>query len=517
MTDILIGLDVGTTATKAVAFDPAGVAQAEASSGYGLLTPGHGWVEQDPEALWRAVVEVLRAVAGRLGPDDRVRALAQSSQGGTTIPVDAAGAPLGNAISWMDTRAAEQAAAVRAQVGAEFIRTTTGWPLQAALPLQHIGWFRDHRPQLYASARHYLFVNDFIGQRLTGRLCMNPTDAGITQLFSIATGDWDERLLALVGVRRDQLSPVHPAGHLVGPLNAEVATATGLPAGLPVANGAHDQYCAAVGTGVMQPGKVLLSCGTAWVVLAVIDDLEVGLRSGTAVGRHVLDGFWGALRSIGAVGSSLEWLIDNVWGGRAASAGRADLYAAINAGAARAAPGAGGLLCYPLAGGHAASFGPAYGGFVGLSLPHTRDDMARAVMEGIALELRWAVSEMRQAGIDVAELRMVGGAARSHIWPQIVADVTAIPVVLPAMSQAASRGAAILAGTAVGLYRDPQAGFAAFQGAETSLVPDPAVRQLYDDMFATYQELSTALTDRTSRPIAKSQPPNPILEESQDG
>jgi xylulokinase len=499
MTDILIGLDVGTTATKAVAFDLAGVARAEASSGYGLLTPGHGWVEQDPEALWRAVVEVLRGVAGQLGPDDRVLALAQSSQGGTTIPVDAAGAPLGNAISWMDTRAAEQADAVRAQVGAEFIRTTTGWPLQALLPLQHIGWLRDNRPQIYASARRYLFVNDFIGYRLTGRLCMNPTDAGITQLFNIATGDWDERLLALVGVRRDQLSPMHPAGRLVGTLQSETAAATGLPAGLPVANGAHDQYCAAVGTGVTQPGRVMLSCGTAWVVLAVIDDLEVGLRSGMAIGRHALDGLWGALRSIGAVGSTLEWLIDNVWGGRTAGAGRADLYAAINEGAARATPGAGGLLCYPLAGGHAAAFGPAFGGFIGLSLPHTRDDMARAVMEGIACELRWAISEMRQAGIDVAELRMVGGAARSSIWPQIVADVTAIPVVLPAMSQAASRGAAILAGTAIGVFRDPQAGFAAFRGAESSLTPDPAVRQLYDDRFATYQALSEVLIDQANR------------------
>jgi xylulokinase len=517
MTDILIGLDVGTTATKAVAFDLAGVALAEASSGYGLLTPGQGWVEQDPEALWRAVVEVLRTVARQLGPDDRVLALAQSSQGGTTIPVDAAGAPLGNAISWMDTRAGEQAEAVRAQVGAEFIRTTTGWPLQGGLPLQHIGWFRDNRPQLYASARHYLFVNDFIDRRLTGKLCMNPTDAGITQLFSIAAGDWDERLLALVGVRRDQLSPMHPAGRLAGTLNAEAAALTGLPVGLPVANGAHDQYCAAVGTGVMQPGKVMLSCGTAWVVLAVVDDLEVGLRSGLAIGRHVLDGRWGAMRSIGAVGSSLEWLIDNVWGARAAGADRADLYAAINAGAARAAPGAGGLLCYPLAGGHAAAFGPARGGFIGLSLPHTRDDMARAVMEGIAFELRWAVTEMRQAGIEVAELRMVGGAARSNIWPQIVADVTAIPVVLPAMSQAASRGAAILAGTAVGIFSDPQAGFAAFRGAEMSLTPESAVRQLYDDTFATYQELSAALTGWTSRPIAKPQPPTFVLEESQDG
>ena len=501
MADLLIGLDVGTTATKALLFDLEGRVLDSASRGYGLHTPQPGWVEQYPEALWRAVVEVLRAVASQLGPDDRVLALAQSSQAGTTIPVDAAGAPLGNAISWMDTRASDQAEAVRTQVGAEFIRTTTGWPLQGALPLQHIGWFRDNRPQLYAAARHYLFVNDFIGYRLTGRLCMNPTDAGITQLFNIATGDWDERLLALVGVRRDQLSPMHPAGHLVGTLKNETAAETGLPAGLPVANGAHDQYCAAVGTGVMQPGKVMLSCGTAWVVLAVIDDLEVGLRSGTAIGRHVLEGRWGAMRSIGAVGSSLEWLIDNVWGGRAAGADRAELYAAINAGAARAAPGVGGLLCYPLAGGHAAGFGPARGGFVGLSLPHTRDDMARAVMEGIAFELRWAVAEMRQAGIEVAELRMVGGAAQSDVWPQVVADVTAIPVVLPSMSQAASRGAAILAGTAVGIFSDPQAGYAAFRGSETNLAPNSAMRQLYDEMFATYQELNKALTSAPPSPI----------------
>jgi sugar (pentulose or hexulose) kinase len=143
--------------------------------------------------------------------------------------------------------------------------------------------------------------------------------------------------------------------------------------------------------------------------------------------------------------------------------------------------------------------------------------MARAVMEGIAFELRWAGTEMSQAGIEVAELRMVGGAARSNIWPQIVADVTAIPVVLPAMSQAASRGAAILAGTAVGIFSDPQAGFAAFRGAEMSLTPESAVRQLYDDTFATYQELSAALTGWTSRPIAEPQPPTFFLEESQDG
>jgi sugar (pentulose or hexulose) kinase len=497
MTDILIGLDVGTTATKAVAFDLAGIARAEASSGYGLLTPGHGWVEQDPEALWRAVVEVLRAVAGQLGPDDRVVALAQSSQGGTTIPVDAAGAPLGNAISWMDTRAAAQADAVRAQVDAEFIRTTTGWPLQAALPLQHIGWLRDNCPQLHTGARHYLFVNDFIGRRLTGRLCMNPSDASITQLMNLATGDWDERLLEMAGIRRAQLAPIRPSGAAIGALTLEAAEATGLPADALVVNGAHDQYCVAVGTGVTQPGRMLLSCGTAWVLLAVPENLALGLASGMAISRHAIEGRWGAIRSLGGVGTSLEWLVNNTYGlpsasGTGANTGpeRERLYIDLNEAAGRCPPGADGLLFLPLAGGHATGFGPARGGFMNLSLNHGRGHLARAIMEGTAFELRWAVEEMRAANVKVAELTMVGGAAKSSLWPEIVADVLGLPVTVPAMKDAAARGAAILAGVGAGPLHDAETALAAWKGEETCLQPEPRRQHLLDAAYARYQALA---------------------------
>ncbi len=493
MVEVLIGLDVGTTNTKAVAFDVAGNVLASASCGYGLLTSGAGRVEQDPEEFWRGVVETLRSLVRQVGPEHRFVALAQSSQGGTTIPVDEAGGPIGNALSWMDQRAVAQAELVRSRYGSEFIRTTTGWDLQAALPLQHIGWLRDNCPERYAAAHHFLFVNDFIGWRLTGRLCMNPTDAGITQLFSIVSGDWDERLLDIVGIDRAQLSPVHPSGQIVGELTDAASEETGLPKGLPIVNGAHDQYCAAVGTGVMRPGKVLLSCGTAWVILAVVEDLRAALRSRAGIGRHVIENRWGVMRSLGAVGSSLEWLVDRVWGGGSAPGTREEIYSALNAGVARSRPGAGGLLCYPLAGGHAASFGLARGGFLNLSLVHSRDDMARAVMEGTACELRWAIAEMGRARIDVTELRMVGGAARSPVWPQIVADVTGVPVTLPGMSQAASRGAAILAGVGVGLFPDPEAGFAAFQGVEAHLPPNATNRQLYDHHFASYQMLGEKL------------------------
>jgi sugar (pentulose or hexulose) kinase len=392
------------------------------------------------------------------------------------------GRPVCAAISWMDQRSTAQAESVASLVGSEFIRNTTGWALAPYLPLQHIRWLRDVRPDLYARARSYRFVNDFIGGRLTGIHAMNPTDAGITQLYDINAGDWDPRLLALADVRREQLSPLRPVGEPVGALRPDVAAETGLPAGLLIANGAHDQYCAAVGAGVIRPGAVLLSCGTAWVILAALDDPAAGFQSGMAVGPHVRDGLWGAIRSLGGLGASMEWLLDTVWGD---AAGR---YAELNEAAARSAPGAGGLLCFPLAGGHASGFGPAHGGFHRLSLGHTRGDLARSVMEGAAYELRWTLEQLGESGTAVAELRMVGGAARSPVWPQIIADVTALPVVLPAIHDAACAGAAILAGVAAGCFSDPEAGYAAFGHSEKRLLPDRTLRSLYDAAFTDYRD-----------------------------
>jgi sugar (pentulose or hexulose) kinase len=161
MMDLLLGLDVGTTATKGLLFDPQGRVVASASQGYELRTPQSKWVEQDAEELWRAVVQTVRHLHSQINPGDRVLALSQSSQGGTTIPVDEAGRPLHPAISWMDQRAAPQAERVRAAYGAKWIKRFTGWDLFAGLPLQHIAWWRENRPDVFAASRYFLFVNDF--------------------------------------------------------------------------------------------------------------------------------------------------------------------------------------------------------------------------------------------------------------------------------------------------------------------------------------------------------------------
>ncbi|MBN1581090.1 MAG: hypothetical protein JXA89_10335 [Anaerolineae bacterium] len=485
--DLLLGLDVGTTATKAVAFDLKGRIAASASYRYGLIAPREGWVEQDPEELWRGVVGVCRAIVAQIDPGDRIVALSQSSQAGTTIPVDEQGSPTYSAISWMDQRAECESLRVREQFGGDSIRTTTGWALSNGLPLQHIAWLRANRPTVFAATHHVLFVNDFIARRLAGRLCMNPSDAGITQLMNIAEGDWDERLLALAGITRDRLSPIHPSGAVIGPVTAEASAATGLPPELLVVNGAHDQYCAAVGSGVTRPGGVLLSCGTAWVILAVPENREAGLHSGMAVSRHAVEGRWGAIRSLGGVGASLEWFADQIWQADAAQKDRARLYGTIDTGVARSPAGARGVLFYPLSGGHDLA-NAGKGGFANLGLLHSRDDMARAVMEGVAFELRWAMDEIAEKGIRVAEFKMVGGAAESAVWPRIVADVTGVPVTLPTARQAAARGAAILAGVGAGLFDDVETGFGTFRGAEMQVCSDQKQRRLYKVTFVSYQK-----------------------------
>ena len=488
---MLIGLDVGTTACKALLFEIDGRVVAASTVPYGLITPQHGWVEQDSETLWLTVVNSLRKLAAHIPPGRQILAVAQSSQGGTTIPVDSAGIPTYNAISWMDTRAQAEYEEVRDGVGAEAIQRKTGWPLMAGLPLQHLRWLHRHRDDVFSRTYRVMFVNDFIGWRLTGERCMNPSDASITQLFDIETGDWDDELLALAGVRREQLSPLRESGADVGRLMVDAAQRCGLPAGLPFINGAHDQYCAALGLGVVEPGEMLLSCGTAWVLLAVPPSLTVGRASGMALSRHAVPGRWGAIRSLGAVGTSLEWLASQVWARPDAPEPRTTLYAAINEAAARSEPGGRGLLFFPPAAGHAGSFGMARGGFVGLNLAHTRDDMSRAVMEGVACELRWAVDELRATGMTVDRLKMVGGAARSPLWPQIVADVTGAPVVVTGITEAAAWGAAVLAGIGAGVFADAESAARAPARSLTSY--EPGNRAACDELYERYRKTWTAV------------------------
>lgn len=497
--DLLLGLDIGTTATKALLIDVKGNIMASASYAYNLLTPHKDWVEQNPEDLWQGVISTTRNVLKQIlsgqneTPKDRVLAISFSTQGGTLIAVDGNFQPVYNAISWMDHRAYKQAREMRKSLGDEKVYKKTGWAIYDGLPWLSILWLRQNAPEIFASTKYFMFVNDFIIQRLTGSLCMDPSNAGITQLFDIDSCQWDDCMLDISGIKSDQLSPVQRSGFPIGKLTQKASEEIGLPKDTLVVNGAHDQYCAALGSGVINTGDVMLSCGTAWVILGVMDELRFDEKMRLSISPHIIPNRWGALKSMGAVGACMEWFLDNIWGH---GDREADIYDKLNASANEAQVGSKGLIFFPSSGGYGHG---ARGGFIGLSISHSIGDMARAVMEGIAFDLRWMLEEVHSAGIKSNVLRMVGGAASSPVWTKIVADVTNIPVILPSVTQSAGYGSALLAGIGSGVFASPTSACQVLSKNEIFVNPDESNICIYSRQFDIYkrafQQIKDSLTE----------------------
>jgi xylulokinase len=503
MNDAILGLDIGTTSTKGVLFDLSGAELAAAERAYRLHTPQPGWVEQDPEVLWQALLDVLRTIADRAGGRAHVRSLALAAQSGSLVPAREDGTPVSPIITWLDGRTEVLVAAWKAQGMEARVRAISGWHLYPGLCLPTIAWLRQHQAERFTAAQRFLSVNDFLVHRLTGRFCTNPSNGGGMQLLDVGSGAWSKELCALAGIEPGQLSEVQPAGALIGRIRPEVSRQTGLPAGTVVVNGGHDQGCTALGLGVVSSGKILLGCGTAWVVTAVTDTPDVaGLPSSLDLNFLPLPTQgpgamrWTASQSLGGLGASLDWLLQRCWSVADAESdvARVRAFADLDAALAQTVPGGSGLFFLPITGGHSAPAGDQRGALWGLRLDHTRADMARAVMEGAAYELRWALAPIREAGMPVERMWMVGGAASSPLWPAIVSDVTGVPLFLPQGKHWPAVGAAILAGVGSGAFDSLAAGLARFQRPAQQVDPDQARMSVYDRCFSAYRALSGSVT-----------------------
>jgi xylulokinase len=501
MDDAILGLDIGTTSTKGVLFDLSGAELAVVERAYRLHTPRSGWVEQDPEELWQALLHVLRTIVNHTDvgapPRGRSLALALAAQSGSLLPARPDGTPVSRVITWMDGRTEALVGKWMAEGVQEQVRPVSGWHLHPGLCLPTIAWLRQHRPDLFAAAGHYFSIHDYLVHRLTGRFCTNPSNGGGMQLVDITTGDWSPELCALAGIEPGQLSPIRPSGAIIGRITADVSRLTGLPAETVVVNGGHDQGCTALGLGVTLPGKILLACGTAWVVTGVTDTPDVGaLPPSLDLNFHPMPATpverWTISQSLGGLGASLEWLLRQCWPAAdpESSAWRSAVFAALDSELEQTVAGGNGLFFQPLTGGHSAPAGDQRGGLWGLRLDHTRADMARAVMEGAAYELRWALEPIRRAGMPIERMWMIGGAASSPLWPAIAADVTGVPLSLPHGKHWPAAGAAILAGVGIGAFETLAAAQTHFQRRVRQIEPDRAKMPIYDRCFSAYQQLA---------------------------
>lgn len=503
----LLGIDLGTSGVKAALFDAAtGRALASATAGYPLRHPRPGWAEQDAGEWWAATTQAIRdclalgAAAGVASGD--IRGLGISGQMHGAVLLDDRDQPVRPVIIWADQRTQAQCDAIHAAVGLARLVARTGNPALPGFTAPKLLWVRDNDPATWARVRRVLLPKDYLRLRLTGTPAMEISDAAGTGLLDVAAGDWAWDVLAALGLDPALFPPIVGAADIAGRITSDAAALTGLPAGLPVAGGGADNACAAVGAGIVQPGQALVSIGTSGVALAFSPTPAID-RSGPIprvhTFNHAVPAAWYLMGVTQAAGLTLRWLRDQIGAAEHAEAqatGR-DAYDLMTELAATVPAGSDGLLFLPYLQGERTPVldARARAGWVGLTAAHTRAHLYRAALEGVAFSLRDCLDVLRDAGVEIAELRVTGGGARSAVWRQLLADVFAEPLAPLAVEEGPALGAALLAGVAAGVYPSVPAACAAVVRTVALTTPDPAAVAVYARQMPLYRALYPALRD----------------------
>ena len=480
---LVIGLDVGTTGTKALVVDEAGRTLSSAYREYELKSSDGGAVSQRADDWWDAVVYTVKKAAEAVSPE-KISAIGLSTQGASMLATDSDGKPLCEVMTWMDSRAAKETEALDRSVGTERIYEKCGWPLTPAGDAAKILWLKNNMPDVYESAACFPSTVEFINKKLTGRFVTDPTNAAIRQLFNIKDCRWDEEIMSAIGITSDRLPDVVPTGELVGTLTVDAACALGLSEDVKVYCGAHDQYCASLGSGAVDPGDMMLATGTAWVVLGVTDKL-LYTKDHICPGIHPASGRYGAMASLVSAGSALKWY-KNLIG---------DDFRTIDREAAARRDSAKDLIVLPyVAGAGFPHNRPDAGGTIhGIRLGADKYDVARAVMEGVAFEAKGVIDEFAEAGMKIDRLMMTGGAARSDLWSSIVGAVTGCEILRPAEPETCCMGAAAIALVGEKAYADHAECAKVLSKAIPLGANDPEDVAFYSEKYEKYRELRAKL------------------------
>lgn len=426
-----IGIDVGTTGCKAIVVDEAGHVLASASEEYALSVPRPKWSEQDPEDWWRAAERCLARLDCR-DPD----AVGLTGQMHGSVFLDAHDQVIRPAILWNDQRTVAECDAIDRLVGADRVRAITCNPPVTGFQAPKILWLRTHEPDAMRRVRRVLLPKDYVRLRLTGDAATDVSDASGTGLFDVGERTWSAEMLGGLDLEPAWFPRAFESDEQTG------ATLAG---SVPVVAGGGDQAAAAVGTGAVAPGVLSVSLGTSGVVFGCVDGPGADARGSAHVFCHANRG-WHAMGVTLACGGSLRWFRDALAAGTH--------YDAIAAEAASVEPGALGLTFLPyLSGERCPHNAPdATGGFLGLTLAHTRAHLARSVFEGATFALRDARDLLAGLGANTREVRVTGGGAQSAFWTQLVADVFEAPCATLEADEGPALGAALLAGVGVGAW-----------------------------------------------------------------
>jgi len=484
---VVVGVDIGTTSTKAVAFDTRGQLLASHHVGYPLHEPHPGHAVQDPLQIHAAVLEAVREVVRAVGAD-AVTALSFSAAMHSVIGLSPTGEPLTDVVTWADTRASTQAQRLREAPGGLALHRRTGTPLHPMSPLPKLVWFREQEPKLCEAVGFWVGIKELVLLRLCGALVTDHSMASATGLMNMVDLAWDGEALAAAGVLPEQLPELVPTTHVLPGLTEEGAAATGLPRSTRVVVGASDGPLANLGVGAVRPGVAACSIGTSGALRVVVDRPTVDPLGGVfcyalTPGRWVVGG---AINNGGVV---LGWAGDSL----APDLGENSEEALLEL-AADAPVGSGGLLMLPYLLSERAPHWSSLprGAYVGLTRAHRREHLIRAALEGVCLQLAVVLGSMRAAGLEISQIRATGGVMRSPLWRQMLADAFGMDVDFATGQEGSGFGAALLGMEALGLIESIDVA-ADMADVDFTVRPQPAAAAVYASLLPVFTGLYDSL------------------------
>lgn len=496
----LVGVDVGTTGTKVIAFTPQGEAVADAYIEYSCTYPKPNWVEQDPQLLIDAVAGCSRKMfeKGTVKPEE-VAGISVSAQRSCTIYVDKDNQPI-KMISWLDNRAAQQVEEIEQVIGRDRFYDITGMPLCETWMLPKILHTRKHEPQVWNETVKVVQLQDLILYSLGAEeFYSDEPDATFYGLWDSSSFSFSQEILDAFSLNSTLFPQVRESGEKVGAVTEEVSRRTGFAPGTPLCIGIGDQNSAALGSGIVKKGMLSVSLGTGGLATVLLDNCYRDPMRQTMVTHHAIHGYWTFEGLQNAAAGAFRWFRDEIAAleKQEARGKGQDVYETLNEMIAQTPVGAKGLMMLPYFAGSAAPRwnAQAKGGFLGLTFAHDRACMARACVEGITMEQKDIMESIIRGGGKFSKVRIMGGATKSQVWNQIQADVYNLPCETLEVSDAAVLGAAICAGKGVGVFSSIEEAANAMVKLKKRYEPNPenaaAYRKLYEIYCETYEALNS--------------------------
>ena len=496
MPELLLGIDIGTSACKVAAFKADGTVAAQATRSYQVFYPNPGWAEQDPEQWWVAVCEAIRDVLQQPQVDSKkIVGIGIDGQSWSAIALNGDGDVLCRTPIWMDTRSQGICDRLSRQIGSERIFSVCGNPMKPSYTLPKILWYKEQAPQIYGKIDKILQSNGYIVWKLTGEITQDVSQGYGLQCFDMRKKKWDSAMCREMGISVSMLPQLVACDCIVGRVTQEASRACGLPAGIPVVAGGLDAACGTLGAGVIDEGQTQEQGGQAGGMSICLSRYCADPR--LILGYHVVPEKWLLQGGTTGGGGVMQWLsreLAEPEHQRARECG-GSVFAEMDKLAAKIPAGSEGVLFLPyMAGERSPIWNPyAKGVFYGLDFTKTRAHFYRAAMEGVAYSLRHNLEIAAQAGAPVTQLHAMGGAANSKLWTQIKSDVTGLPIRSAKSDMATTLGAAMLAGVATGVYKDYAQAVQQTVNMERSYVPNEENSSVYERGFCDYLKLYSQL------------------------